>query len=307
MSLVAADLKGVFPAIVTPFDPNGKFDPAGMAALIDRMFTAGAAGIVPLGGTGEYTALSPAERITVIETSVAAAKGRGKVIAGILSPGFEESAETGKAFAAAGVDALMVVTPYYVISGQPGLLDYYRRMRDAVGVPLVLYEIPSRTNVSFSPETVATLADEGVAVGIKYSNYDMVKFTRVMAAAGDKMAVMSGEDSLLAAHMMLGAPGAILATANVYPEHWVNFFNRATAGDFTAVATLQKALYPMIDAFFCEPNPGPLKKAMALNGHDVGSVRTPLVDVSPETEARLKRAMQTVPEISNSGPMSRSA
>ncbi|MEJ8574368.1 4-hydroxy-tetrahydrodipicolinate synthase [Microbaculum marinum] len=307
MSLVAADLKGVLPALVTPFDKAGKFDPAAMSALIDRVFAAGAAGIVPLGGTGEYTALSHDERLAVIETSVAAAKGRGPVIAGVLSPGFEEAAAAGKAFGAAGVDALMVVTPFYVIAGQQGLLDYYRRMRDEVGLPIVLYEIPTRTNVSYAPETVAALAEEGVAIGIKYSNYDMVKFTRVMRAAGDRMAVMSGEDSLLVAHMVLGAPGAILATANVYPEHWVECFNRASSGDFAGAAVLQKDLYPMIEAFFCEPNPGPLKKAMAIAGHDVGPVRLPLVDVTPETDARLRSVMRDVPDVSTSGRMARSA
>ncbi len=307
MSLTAADLKGIYPALVTPFDTEGKFDPEAMTALIDRMFAAGAAGIVSLGGTGEYTALSPEERLAVVETSVAAAKGRGPVIAGVLSPGFAEAAEAGAAFAAAGADALMVVTPFYVIGGQQGLLDYYCRMHDAVGCPVLLYEIPSRTNVSFAPETVAALAEKGVAIGIKYSNYDMVKYTRVMNAAGDKMAVMSGEDTLLIAHMVLGAPAAILATANLYPEFWVDCFNRAASGDIAGAAALQKAVYPMIDALFSEPNPGPLKKAMAMAGHDAGSVRLPLVEVSAETQAALKRAMQNMPGVAETGRLARSA
>ncbi len=142
MPMNAEDLRGVFPALVTPFDSAGRFDEAGMSALIVRMFDAGIAGIVPLGGTGEFTALSMSERKAVIEASVAAAHGRGPVIAGVLSPGFEEAAEAGAAFVAAGADALMVVTPFYVLSSQQGILDYYRKMHDTVGVPFVLYEIP---------------------------------------------------------------------------------------------------------------------------------------------------------------------
>lgn len=297
MSLAAAALRGVFPALVTPFHDDGTFNQAGMTALVDRMFEAGVAGIVPLGGTGEYTALSIAERQAVVEASVAAANGRGPVVAGVLSPGYEEAAAAASGFAAAGVDALMVVTPFYVLSSQQGILDYYRRLRDRVDLPLVLYEIPSRTNVSYAPETVATLAEEGVAIGIKYSNRDVAKFTRVMAAAGDKMTVMAGDDSLLVAHMALGAPGAILATANLCPEAWVECFRLASEGDFVKASALQKALYPMIDTIFSEPNPTALKRAMTLYGIGAGPVRLPLTGASPETEKRLRHVLLNLPTV----------
>lgn len=297
MPLTAADLHGVFPALVTPFHDDGSFDPAGMVALVDRMFDAGATGIVPLGGTGEYTALSTRERQQVLESSMAATKGRGPVVAGVLSPGFEEAAETAKAFARTGADALMVVTPFYVLSGQQGILDYYRRLRDTVDLPIVLYDIPSRTNVSYAPETVATLAEEGVAIGIKYSNFDVVKFTRVMIAAGDKMTVMAGDDSLLVPHMALGSPGTILATANLCPALWVECFRLAAAGDFAKAAALQMALYPMMDAVFSEPNPTALKKAMAMYGVGAGPVRLPLTGASAETEKRLREVLQNLPQV----------
>jgi 4-hydroxy-tetrahydrodipicolinate synthase len=289
------DLKGVFPALVTPFDERNEFDQAAYSRLVARMFDGGAQGIVALGGTGEYTALLPSERIAVIEAAVADARGRGPVIAGVLSPGFAEAAETARAFAAAGADALMVVTPFYVLAGQQGLLDYHRRMRDAVDLPLVLYDIPSRTNVSFAPETVATLAEEGVAIGIKYSNYDLVKFTRVVMQAGERMTIMSGEDPILVAHAVLGAGGAVLATANVSVEHWVECFRRVRSGDVAGATEIQKALYPMIDAIFAEPNPGPLKKAMEIMGHPVGSVRLPLREPSAETEAKLRSVLNELP------------
>ncbi len=125
----------------------------------------------------------------------------------------------------------------------------------------------------------------------------MVKFTRVMLAAGDKMAVMAGDDSLLVAHMALGAPGAVLATANLYPEIWVECFRLAASGDFAAAARLQKALYPMIEAVFSEPNPTALKKAMAMIGQDAGPVRLPLREPSAETVKRLERVLAAVPAI----------
>lgn len=297
MALTAQDLHGLFPALTTALDRTGALAPDAMAAHVERMFAAGLSGVVPLGGTGEYTALSPEERLAVVETCVSAARGRGPVIAGVLSPGFAEAVATGRAFARAGVDALMLVTPFYVLSGQKGVLEYYRRFHAEVGLPIVLYEIPSRTNVSYAPETVAALADEGIAIGIKYSNLDVVKFTQVMNAAGEKMAVMGGDDSLLAAHMVLGAPGAILATANLCAEAWLECFRLGRAGDFTAAAALQKKLYPMIEAVFSEPNPTALKRAMALAGHDAGPVRLPLTEVSPETERRLAAMIAATPEL----------
>lgn len=297
MALTKSDLYGVFPALTTSFDKDGRFDPIGMEAHIDRMFAAGVTGIVPLGGTGEYTALSPAERVAVIEICVKAARGKGPVIAGVLSPGYEEAVETGLAFKAAGVDAIMLVTPFYVLGGQQGIMEYYRRFQAAVGLPIVLYEIPSRTNVSNAPETVAELANDGIAIGIKYSNLDVVKFTQVMIAAGDAMTVMGGDDSLLAAHMVLGAKGCILATANLCPEAWVHCFKLGQSGDFAAAAALQKRLYPMVEAVFSEPNPTALKRAMELAGFAAGSVRLPLTQVSEQTEERLAQMVRTLPDL----------
>lgn len=294
MTLTANDMRGIFPAATTSMNMDGTFNPDGMTAHVHRMFDAGMTGIVPLGGTGEYIALSRAERLDVVRTCVAAAKGRGPVIAGVLSPGYAEAVETGLAFRDAGVDAIMLVTPYYVLGEQPGILDYYRRFYADVGLPIVLYEIPSRTNVSYAPETVATLAEEGIAIAIKYSNLDVVKFTRVISAAGDKMTVMGGEDSLLAAHIMLGAPGAIVATANLCPEAWAKCFALGQAGEFAAAAALQKRLYPMIDAVFSEPNPTALKRAMQLAGYDAGPVRLPLGKVSSKTEEKLAKMVTTL-------------
>ena len=297
MTLTAKDLRGIFPALTTSFSPDGAFDAAGMEAHVARMFKAGMTGVVPLGGTGEYTAMSPSERLAVVETCVAAAKGHGPVIAGVLSPGLAEAVETGKQFKAAGVDAIMLLTPFYALGGQEGILDYYRKFHAEVGLPIVLYEIPGRTNVSYAPETVAMLADEGIAIGIKYSNLDVVKFTQVMNAAGDKMTVMGGDDSLLVAHMVLGAPGTILATANVCPESWVECFKLGTSGDFAGAAALNKKLYPMIEAVFSEPNPTALKSAMAIAGHDTGPVRLPLKAPKPETVARLEELIAGSPEL----------
>lgn len=285
----ADDLIKLFPALVTPFDGDDAPDLPAMTRLVERMFAGGAQGVVPLGGTGEYTAMSPAERCAVVECAAAAAAGKGPVVAGVLSPGYAESLAAGKDFKAAGADAIMLLTPFYAIGDQPGLAAYVRRFREAVDLPLVLYEIPARTNVSLAPETIAALAEDGTAIGIKFSNYDVPRFARVAEMVGDDFAMMSGEEPLVATHIQLGARGAVLATANLFPRYWAHLFE--LAHDSAAMIRHQLAFQPVLDAVFAEANPGPLKGAMAMIGHPVGAARLPLVPPAPATEDLLHNAL----------------
>ncbi len=289
--LSGSDISGLLPALVTPFGKDGSLDLKALETLVERMFQGGAAGVVPLGGTGEYTALSPAERRQVAETCVAAARGRGPVIAGVLQPGYAEALATAKDLKAAGADALMLLTPFYAIGAQPGLIAYIRRFREAIDLPILLYEIPARTNVSLAPETIALLAEEGTAVGIKFSNYDVPRFARLAGMVGPDFALLGGEEPLTACHAMMGACGAVLATANLFPRFWAEVIQLGKRGDFAAAFALQMQAQPMLDAVFAEANPGPLKQAMAMIGHPVGDARLPLQPPSPETVALLERAL----------------
>lgn len=286
----AKDLINLYPALVTPFDGDGALDGPGMERLVTRMFAGGAHGVVPLGGTGEYTAMGPAERRTAVECAARAAEGKGPVVAGVLSPGYAEAVATGLDFKAAGADAIMLLTPFYAIGDQPGLAAYIRRFREAVDLPLVLYEIPARTNVSLAPETIAALAEDGTAIGIKFSNYDVPRFSRVAGMVSDDFAMMSGEEPLVATHIQLGARGAVLATANLFPRYWSHLFELASK-DPAAAIKHQLGFQPLLDAVFAEANPGPLKRAMAMIGQPVGAARLPLVPPSPATEDLLHNAL----------------
>lgn len=289
--LTAKDLAGLYPALVTPFDDHGNVDEAALTRLVGRMFDGGAKGVVPLGGTAEYTAMNPAERRLVIECTVRAAKGRGPVVAGVLAPGYAEAEAAGLDFKSAGADAIMLLTPFYAIGDQPGISAYIRKFREAVDLPVVLYEIPARTNVSLAPETIASLAKDGTAIGIKFSNYDVPRFARIAGLVGDDFAMMSGEEPLVATHIQLGARGAVLATANLFPRYWSHLFELAET-DAAAAIHHQLAFQPVLDAVFAESNPGPLKRAMEMIGHPVGAARLPLVPPSMETEQKLRDALE---------------
>ena len=248
--LTASKLRGLLPALVTPFTKDGKFDKVALKGLIDRMFSGGARGIVPLGGTGEFTALSPAERREVAEVSVAAAKGRGPVVAGVLSPGYAEALAAAKDFQAAGVDAIMLLSPFYAIGAQSGLVDYIRRFRQQIDIPIVLYEIPARTNVSLAPESIAELAEDGTAIGIKFSNYDVPRFARLATLVGDDFALLGGEEPLVACHHLMGARGAVLATANLLPHYWVELFAIAESSDCKRAFRHQNNFQPVLNTVF---------------------------------------------------------
>lgn len=288
--ITAKDLVGLFPALVTPLDREDALDAPALARLVGRMFDGGASGVVPIGGTGEYTALAPAERAAVVAATVSAADGRGPVIAGILSPGYQEAVAAGRDFKAAGADAIMLLTPFYAVGGQAGIAAYIRRFRETVDLPLVLYEIPARTNVSLTPETIAALAEDGTTIGIKFSNYDVPRFARIAGMVPDSFAMMSGEEPLVATHIAMGARGAVLATPNLFPRYWSRLFELA-ADDPAAALAHQLAFQPVLDAVFAEANPGPLKRAMAMIGEPVGDARLPLVPPGQATERMLEEAL----------------
>ncbi|MCW2308511.1 4-hydroxy-tetrahydrodipicolinate synthase [Rhodobium gokarnense] len=291
MTLSMTDLSGLFTAIVTPFTPDRTLDKAALTKLVEFQVASGASGIVPIGGTGEYTALSRQERAEMVAVCVEAAGGK-PVIPGVLSTGFEDAVEAGKDFKKAGAAGLMPVTPYYATGPQEGMRAYFKNYRDAVDLPLVLYQIPRRTNVELKAETVQALAEDGVAIGIKYSNYDMPEFLKTIKFAGDKMSVLSGEEPLFATHVALGARGGVLATATIYPERWIKVFEIARQGKLAEAVAASRELDMLIDVVFRETNPGPLKKYMEIVGMPVGSVRLPLTDPSEETVALLKETAQ---------------
>jgi 4-hydroxy-tetrahydrodipicolinate synthase len=222
------------------------------------------------------------------EATVDAAAGRVPVVAGVLSTGFREAVSAGCDALVAGADAIMLLTPFYTIGTQTGIRDYFKAYRDAVDAPIVLYEIPRRTNVALSADTIAAMVEDESVIGMKHCNPDFDQFIRVMQMVGDKMAVLSGEENLFPAHAALGAAGGVLATSNLFPDAWTSIFELFRKGDVAKAMRRHAEIFPLIDIIFSEPNPGPLKAALAMRGIPVGSVLPPLRGPSKETLTGLK-------------------
>lgn len=296
MTLTKDDLTGLFTAIVTPFADDKSVDFEALTSLVRFQFRSGATGIVPIGGTGEYPALSRSERADIVRACVEAAEG-APVIPGVLATGFADAVEAGRAFAAAGASGVMAVTPYYAAGTQDGMKAYFRNYRDAVEVPVLAYEIPRRTSVALKADTIAALAEDSTIIGMKVSSYDLPEFIRTMKLAGGKMAVLSGEEPLFATHVALGAQGGVLASATVYPQLWVEVFRTARAGRLEVAIKLQQQLDPVLDTIFRETNPGPLKYYMKLAGMRAGGVRLPLTDPSEETMRALETAYSAMRDV----------
>jgi 4-hydroxy-tetrahydrodipicolinate synthase len=297
MPLTKDQLDGLYTAIVTPLADDGKVDVKALQALVRFQLEAGASGIVPIGGTGEYPAFSRSERRAIVAACVEAAQGK-PVIPGVLSTGFEDALEAGRDFAEAGAAAVMTVTPYYAPGTQEGMRSYFRRYRDSLDLPVMLYQIPRRTTVAAMADTVQAMAEDGSIIGMKYSSYDMPDFIRTVKYAGGKIAILSGEEPLFATHVALGAKGGVLASATIYPKIWIEIFKLARQGKLEAALKLQDRIDPVIDSIYLETNPGPLKTYMKLAGMPVGCVRLPLMPPTPETLAKLKSAAEQAKAIS---------
>lgn len=297
MTLSHDQLNGLYTAIVTPLTSDGAVDVKSLRQLVRFQLDAGANGIVPIGGTGEYPAFSRDERRTIVAACVEAADGK-PVIPGVLSTGFEDALEAGRDFAAAGAAAVMTVTPYYAPGTQDGMRAYFRHYRDALDLPVMLYQIPRRTTVSAFADTVQAMAEDGSIIGMKYSSYDMPDYIRTVKYCGDKIAILSGEEPLFATHVALGARGGVLASATIYPKIWIEIFELARQGKLKEALKLQDKIDPVVDSIYVETNPGPLKEYMALAGMPVGGVRLPLQGPSEQTLAKLKAAAAQAKAIS---------
>lgn len=290
MSLSKADVTGLFTAIVTPFNADLSVNFDALKTLVKRQLAAGATGIVPIGGTGEYPALSRKERADIVAACVEAA-GSAPVLPGVLSTGYHDALDAGRDFKDAGAAGLMLVTPYYAVGTQEGMRRYFNDYREAIDLPLLAYEIPRRTGASLAPETYSQLADDGAIIGMKYSNYDMPQFLACLREAGDKLAILSGEEPIFATHVSLGAVGGVLASASLYPEYWIKVFDLARQGQLKRALDLQFRIDPVLSAIYSETNPGPLKRMMGMAGVDMGGVRLPLSDPGEATLARLTEAL----------------
>lgn len=285
---------GISTALYTPFHPNGRVDEGAFAALCDRVASAGS-GLVPCGTTGETPTLSDGEYLDVVRIAVDVAAGRVPVYAGTGSASTEKTvAATAKA-QELGVDAALVVTPPYNRPPQSSLLAHFRAVAD-VGLPVVLYNVPSRTGTNLAPETTLALAADPRFPAIKEASGNLAQIERLIEGAPPRFAILSGDDAMTLPMMALGAHGVISVAANVAPRACVAMVEAAQDGDLERARAAHRALAPLVRALFATSNPIPLKHVAAQLGHCGPTMRMPLTAdaVGPELSAELQRAMAAV-------------
>jgi len=284
--------KGSNPALITPFK-NGVVDEAAFAKLVEWQIVQGTHGLVPCGTTGESPTLSHDEHRRVTEICIEVAAKRVPVIAGCGSNSTREAIALTEHAKEAGADAALVVTPYYNKPNQEGLFQHFKAINDAVDLPVFIYNIPARSIVDMSVETMARCFNElEHVVGVKDATGDLARVPLQRHAIGKDFVQLSGEDQTALAFMAHGGHGCISVTANVAPKLCADFQNACMAGDFQKALTYQDKLTPLHDAMFCEPSPGPAKYAGELLGLCTSEVRRPMVPISDNAKAKIRHGLK---------------
>ena len=277
---------GACTALITPF-LDGKINYPMVEQLIRRQIDAHIPAIVLAGTTGEAPTLSDEEKLTLFRRGKEYARNRCKIIAGTGSNSTAHAIELSIAAEEAGADALLVVSPYYNKATPDGLFAHYISIAHAVSIPIILYNVPSRTGVDIPISVYKRLSAIPNIAGVKEASSDITKITRIKQACPSGFCVWSGNDDQAVPAMSLGAQGVISVLSNVLPVETLAMSDAALAGDFDTAAELQRNLTPIIDLLFCEVNPIPVKSAMKLIGYDCGGCRLPLTPMSMENSDRL--------------------
>jgi len=283
--------KGSIPALVTPF-ANGKVDEKALKDLVAWQIAEGSHGLVPVGTTGESPTLTHEEHEGVIELVVKAANGRVPVIAGAGSNNTVEAVRFVQFAAKVGADAALVVTPYYNKPTQRGLIAHFTAINDASDLPVIIYNIPGRSVVDMTPETMGALAKLPNIIGVKDATGDITRVSKQRITCGTNFVQLSGEDASALGFNAHGGVGCISVTANVAPALCAEFQNATLASDFARALELQDRLMPLHQAIFAEPGTVCAKYALSLLGKTNPDVRSPLTEALPETKALVESAMR---------------
>jgi 4-hydroxy-tetrahydrodipicolinate synthase len=283
--------KGVLPALVTPFR-NGEVDEDAFVRLVERQIAGGVHGLVPVGTTGETATLSHDEHRRVVELCVKTAGGRVPVVAGAGSNSTQEAIEFVRHAKTVGADAALVVTPYYNRPSQEGLYAHFAAINDAVQLPVLVYNVPSRTAVDISNDTLARLAKMPNVVGIKDATGDLARASQQRLICGEGWTMLSGDDPTALGYMAHGGHGCISVTANVAPEQVAAFFNDALSGQWQGALYGQDRLIRLHKALFTDASPSPTKFALAHLGLCAEDARLPIVTASEASRAEVLAAMR---------------
>lgn len=281
---------GSIPALITPFR-NGHVDEPAFQKFVDWQIDQGSHAVMPCGTTAESPTLSHEEHRRVTELCIEVARGRVPVIAGTGSNSTEEAISLTRHAEEAGADAALVVTPYYNKPTQEGLYQHFKAIHDAVDIPILIYNIPPRSVVDMTVETMARLAKLPNIVGVKDATADLTRPAKTRIAIGKNFAQLSGEDATVVPFLAQGGHGCISVTANVAPRQCADLHEAWQRGDIAAVTRLNERLLPLHFALFVETSPGPVKYAASLLGLCENRLRLPMVCVTPQGEAKVREAM----------------
>lgn len=282
---------GSLPALITPFR-NGNVDEAALAEMTERHVAAGSHGLVPCGTTGESATLTHDEHMRVVRVCVEAAAGRLPVMAGAGSNATAHAIALARGVEAAGAQAALVVCPYYNKPSQEGLYQHFKAVHDAVNIPIYVYNVPGRTIVDLSVETLARLAALPRIVGVKEASGDIGRVTRHRSTISSNFVLLSGDDPSAVGFNAQGGAGCISVTANVAPELCAALQNATAEGDYAEARRIDASLAPLHKALFVEPSPAPVKYACSLLGLCSEEVRLPIVPCSDDAKAQIRDAMK---------------
>ena len=282
-----------YTALLTPFKDN-KVDYSSYKELIDFQINNGTHGLVPVGTTGESPTLSHDEHKKLIEVCIEQSNGRVPVIAGAGSNSTSEAVDFVKHACSAGADGLLVVTPYYNKPTQSGLLAHYNELIKHASKPIIIYDIPGRSVIQMTDETMAKLAQDQFIVGVKDATADLTRPTRLQNIIGDNFIQLSGEDGTALAYLAAGGHGCISVTANIAPNLLSRMHNAWKQGDINTAQEINKKLMPLHDALFCETSPGPLKYAASLLGICSSDARLPIVEIEEDSKLKVKNALKQI-------------
>ena len=281
---------GSYTALLTPFK-NGEVDYEAYRNLIDFQISNGTHGLVPVGTTGESPTLSHEEHKKVIEVCIEEAKGRVPVIAGAGSNSTSEALDFVKHACSAGANGLLIVTPYYNKPTQAGLKAHYLALAEASTKPIVIYDIPGRSVIGMTDDTMANLSEHELIVGVKDATADLGRPTRLLNLIGEEFIQLSGEDGTALTYLAAGGHGCISVTANIAPKLLSNMHNAWQNGDIKKSQEINKKLMPLHDALFCETSPGPLKYAASLLNLCSNETRLPIVEIASDSKKKVEEAL----------------
>ena len=282
--------RGSFTALVTPFK-NGSVDEKAFRDLVDWQLAEGTKGLVPVGTTGESPTLSHKEHNEVVEWCVEQARGRVPVIAGAGSNSTAEAIALARHAEGAGADAVLVVTPYYNKPTQEGLYQHFKAINDAIGIPIIIYNIPVRSVIDMSVDTMKRLFELKNIAGVKDATANMTRVSQQRAVLGEDFNQLSGEDITALGFMAHGGHGCISVTSNVAPRLCAELQAACLKGDFAAALKLQDKLAPLHTNLFVESNPAPIKYALSLIGKCANALRLPMVPASEKAQVAVREAM----------------